>query len=42
MARAIERVRGEPGAGERARRRAGEVCAPEAVARALATVYGSG
>jgi glycosyltransferase involved in cell wall biosynthesis len=39
LAAAIERVRGDPGAGERARERVREMCAPESVARKLAQVY---
>jgi glycosyltransferase involved in cell wall biosynthesis len=40
MADAIETVRGDCGAGERAIARARQVCAPEVVAPALAAVYG--
>ncbi len=42
LARAIERVRGDAGAGARARERASAVCAPEVVARGLAEVYDVG
>jgi glycosyltransferase involved in cell wall biosynthesis len=40
LAGAIERLRGDTGAGERARERARAVCAPGVVARGLAEVYG--
>ncbi len=39
LAAAIERRAGDRAAAERGRRRAGEMCAPEVVARALAEVY---
>jgi glycosyltransferase involved in cell wall biosynthesis len=40
LAGAIERLRGDEQAGERARARVRELCAPEVVARGLADVYG--
>jgi glycosyltransferase involved in cell wall biosynthesis len=40
LAEAIERVRGDPGAGERARERIRTLCAPEVVAGRLAQIYG--
>ncbi len=40
LAEAIERVRGDPGAGERARERIRALCAPEVVAGRLAQIYG--
>jgi alpha-1,6-mannosyltransferase len=39
LARAIGRLAGDSAAGQRARRRVGEVCAPSVVAGALARVY---
>jgi glycosyltransferase involved in cell wall biosynthesis len=42
LAAAIERVRGDPHAGERALRRVRALCAPEVVAGKLAEVYGTG
>ena len=39
LAEAIERVRGDPGAGERALERVRAMCAPEVVAGRLAEVY---
>jgi glycosyltransferase involved in cell wall biosynthesis len=40
LAEAIERVRGDPGAGERARERIRALCAPEILAGRLAEIYG--
>ena len=40
LAAAIERLRGDPAAGARARARVQAICAPEVVARGLAEVYG--
>jgi glycosyltransferase involved in cell wall biosynthesis len=40
LAEAIERVRGDPGAGERARERIRALCAPEVLAGRLAEIYG--
>ena len=40
LADAIERVRGDPSAGERARERIRALCAPEIVAERLAEIYG--
>jgi glycosyltransferase involved in cell wall biosynthesis len=40
LADAIERLRGDAGAGERARARVRAICAPEVVASGLAEVYG--
>ncbi len=40
LAGAIERVRGDPGAGERARERIRALCAPEVIAGRLAEIYG--
>jgi glycosyltransferase involved in cell wall biosynthesis len=40
LAAAIERLRGDPRAGERARERVRALCAPEVVAEKLAEVYG--
>ena len=42
LAAAIERLRGDAGAGERARARVRAICAPEVVASGLAEVYGGG
>jgi glycosyltransferase involved in cell wall biosynthesis len=41
LAAAIERLRGDPGAGERALERVRALCAPEVVASRLAEVYGA-
>jgi glycosyltransferase involved in cell wall biosynthesis len=41
LAAAIERLRGDPRAGERALKRVREVCAPDVVAERLAEVYGA-